>query len=137
MKDQYDNECIPVILSDGKEATWTSTDQPKEISGLPAGTYYLVEKIAPKGYATAESILFTMGTDGKLTDKDGKSLADNKLVMHDKKIDEVKTGMDKVYKVVGICLFVVAVGASSYFYMNQKNHPKSSLKIRKRKIHKF
>lgn len=142
LDDQYTNECIPVILADGTEATWTSSDKPKTISGLPAGTYYLVEKIAPKGYSTAESIIFTMKTDGTLTDKDGKSLANNKLTMHDKKIQEVKTGMDKLYKVLIILLAVAVLGGISYYLIIKKNKPSTTPKtsrtpkIRKRKIHK-
>ena len=136
LDDQYTNECIPVILADGTEATWTSSDKPKTISGLPAGTYYLVEKIAPKGYSTAESIIFTMKTDGTLTDKDGKSLANNKLTMHDKKIQEVKTGMDKLYKVLIILLAVAILGGISYYLIIKKNKPSMTPKIRKRKIHK-
>lgn len=136
LDDQYTNECIPVILADGTEATWTSTDQPKVISGLPSGTYYLVEKIAPKGYSTAESIIFTMKSDGTLTDKDGKSLANNKLTMHDKKIQEVKTGMDKLYKVLAILLTVAVLGGVSYYFITKKNKPSMTQKIRKRKIHK-
>lgn len=136
LDDQYTNECIPVILADGTEATWTSTDQPKVISGLPSGTYYLVEKIAPKGYSTAESIIFTMKSDGTLTDKDGKSLANNKLTMHDKKIQEVKTGMDKLYKVLAILLTVAVLGGISYYFTIKKNKPSMTQKIRKRKIHK-
>ena len=142
LDDQYTNECIPVILADGTEATWTSSDKPKTISGLPAGTYYLVEKIAPKGYSTAESIIFTMKTDGTLTDKDGKSLANNKLTMHDKKIQEVKTGMDKLYKVLIILLAVAVLGGISYYLIIKKNKPSMTPKtsrtpkIRKRKIHK-
>lgn len=136
LDDQYTNECIPVILADGTEATWTSTDQPKVISGLPSGTYYLVEKIAPKGYSTAESIIFTMKSDGTLTDKDGKSLANNKLTMHDKKIQEVKTGMDKLYKVLAILLTVAVLGGVSYYLIIKKNKPSMTQKIRKRKIHK-
>lgn len=136
LDDQYTNECIPVILADGTEATWTSTDQPKVISGLPSGTYYLVEKIAPKGYSTAESIIFTMKSDGTLTDKNGKSLANNKLTMHDKKIQEVKTGMDKLYKVLAILLTVAVLGGVSYYFIIKKNKPSMTQKIRKRKIHK-
>ena len=136
LDDQYTNECIPVILADGTEATWTSSDKPKTISGLPAGTYYLVEKIAPKGYSTAESIIFTMKTDGTLTDKDGKSLANNKLTMHDKKIQEVKTGMDKLYKVLIILLAVAVLGGISYYLIIKKNKPSMTPKIRKRRIHK-
>lgn len=136
LDDQYTNECIPVILADGTEATWTSSDKPKTISGLPAGTYYLVEKIAPKGYSTAESIIFTMKSDGTLTDKNGKSLANNKLTMHDKKIQEVKTGMDKLYKVLIILLAVAVLGGISYYLIIKKNKPSMTPKIRKRKIHK-
>ncbi len=136
LDDQYTNECIPVILSDGKEATWTSTDKPKEISGLPAGTYYLVEKIAPKGYSTAESIIFTIKSDGTLTDKDGKSLANNKLVMQDKKIDELKTGMGRLYIVLTIFVVVIALGGTTYYFTIKKNQQLIPLKIRKRKIHK-
>ena len=136
LNDQYTDECIPVILADGTEATWTSSDKPKTISGLPAGTYYLVEKIAPKGYSTAESIIFTMKTDGTLTDKDGKSLTNNKLTMYDKKIQEVKTGMDKLYKVLIILLAVAVLGGISYYLIIKKNKPSMTPKIRKRKIHK-
>jgi hypothetical protein len=62
-------ECIPVVLSDGTEAVWTSTDKSHEIIGLPVGTYFLVEKLAPNGYSTAESIMFTLKSDGTLVDK--------------------------------------------------------------------
>ena len=47
-------------LKDGTKLTWVSTDKPHVIEGLVAGTYYLVEKIAPNNYSTAESILFTL-----------------------------------------------------------------------------
>ncbi len=136
LNDQYTDECIPVILADGTEATWTSSDKPKTISGLPAGTYYLVEKIAPKGYSTAESIIFTMKPDGTLTDKDGKSLTNNKLTMYDKKIQEVKTGMDKLYKVLIILLVVAVLGGISYYFIIKKNKLSITQKIRKRRIHK-
>lgn len=136
LDDQYTNECIPVILADGTEATWTSTNQPKVISGLPSGTYYLVEKTAPNGYSTAESIIFTMKSDGTLTDKNGKSLADNKLTMQDKKIQEVKTGMDKLYKVLVIFLIVILLGGVSYYLTIKKKGTAVPIKIRKRKIHK-
>lgn len=135
--DKDTDECIPIILSDGTEATWTSTVQPKVISGLPAGTYYLVEKIAPKGYSTAESIIFTMKSNGTLTDKDGKSLSGNKLTMHDKKIEELKTGMDKLYKVLAIFLIVALLGGTSYYFIIKKNKSFVPIKIRKRKIHKM
>lgn len=136
LNDQYTDECIPVILADGTEATWTSSDKPKTISGLPAGTYYLVEKIAPKGYSTAESIIFTMKPDGTLTDKDGKNLTNNKLTMYDKKIQEVKTGMDKLYKVLIILLAVAVLGRISYYFIIKKNKLSITQKIRKRRIHK-
>lgn len=137
-KDKDSNECIPAILADGSTATWVSEDQPKVITGLPVGTYYLVEKIAPTDYATAESILFTLKSDGSLVDEDGKSLKDHKLIMHDKKIDEVKTGMLSVYLVGGFIILAGALGAGSYYYLNQKNG-KNIIKvdkIRKRKLHK-
>ena len=112
-------ECIPVVLSDGTEAVWTSTDKSHEIIGLPVGTYFLVEKLAPNGYSTAESIMFTLKSDGTLVDKDGKSLANNKIVMYDKKINDVKTGMLGLYITFCIIVFAAVGGASSYFLLKK------------------
>lgn len=143
--DKDTGECIPVKLTDGTPAQWISTDTPKEISGLPAGKYYLVEKIAPNGYSTAESIFFEMKSDGTLIDKDGKSLQDNKLVMKDITIKEVKTGDLPIIIIVVIGLG--AAGIVGYYYIKNKQATddsnresqiieKLTEKIRKRKIHK-
>lgn len=134
-----DGYCIPSTLADGTKAQWTSTDKPKTIKGLSAGTYYLVEKTAPKGYSTAESILFVMKSDGTLTDINGKSLANNKLVMYDAKIQDVKTGELPIVPIA--IVGIGAVGIGGYFYLKSiKALPvagkKISGKIRKRKIHK-
>ena len=142
LTDQYTGDCIEAVLADGTVATWVSTNEPKKIEGLPVGTYYLVEKIAPTDYTTAESILFTLKTDGTLADKDGNSLADNKLVMADKRIDELETGSLSTYMVLGILVVVVGLGAGSYYYLthskvnNSVTNKVVDKKIRRRKIHK-
>lgn len=140
LTDQYDNECIPAMLYDGSEATWVSTDKPKEIRGLRAGTYYLVEMIAPTDYSTAESILFTLEADGTLTDKDGNSLADKKLIMKDKPIKDVGTGEFSTYVVIISLIVAIALCFGSYYYLkfnqNVVTDNSKGVKIRKRKIHK-
>ena len=112
-----DGECVPALLYDGTEASWTSSDKPKVISGLPAGTYYLVEKAAPNGYSTSEAIVFKMNADGTLSDKDGKSLANNKIVMKDAPIKDVKTGMLPILLASIIALSSLAV---LYYYNSLK-----------------
>lgn len=132
--------CQPVVLADGSQAQWTSTDKPKTITGLGKGSYYLVERTAPSGYSTAESILFIMNEDGTLSDINGKSLANNKIVMKDKKMEEVKTGDLPIIPIV--ILGVIAIGGGIYFYYNlNKTTPSGTIKeisnkIRRRKIHK-
>lgn len=140
LKDQYTNECIEAILADGTVANWISTNESKNIVGLDAGTYYLVEKIAPRGYATSESIMFTLTSDGKLLDKDGNNLADNKLVMHDKLIEDLKTGSLSRYMIVVTIILMVVLGIGSYYYINKSNNKtgnngKHVSKVRGRKIH--
>ena len=134
-KNQQTDECIPAILADGNEATWVSAKEPKEIVGLTAGTYYLVERIAPKDYSTAESILFTLTADGKLVDKDGKSLKDNRLVMKDSKIGDPKTGSFPLFMVIFFVFVAGGLGVYTYYFLNTKNH--NFVKIRGRKIHKL
>ena len=54
-----------LVLTDSEEKEverWTSGDEPHFVN-LPAGTYTLTETMPPKGYATAESITFTVYTD--------------------------------------------------------------------------
>ena len=133
-------DCVPATLSDGTEATWTSGNEPKKISGLVAGTYYLVETTAPNGYTTAESIMFTMMNDGTIVDKDGKTIKDNKLVMKDRSIADVKTG--RSIFVIAVIVAVLSVGLGTYYYSKTTGGTLAAGignindKIRKRKIHK-
>lgn len=122
--DKESGECIPVTLSDGTDAVWTSTDKPKIITGLPDGTYYLVEQTAPNGYSTTEAILFKMNKDGTLTDENGKSLKDNKLVMKDSKIGEVKTGILPI--IISGVIGLGAIGGIVYAY---KRNAKGVVKV--------
>lgn len=116
-------DCSVVSLADGTPATWTSTKEPYKIKGLGAGTYYLVENIAPTNYTTAESILFTVAEDGSLLDANGKSLKDNKLVMTDELIKESKTGDLSIFGIITICLACLSTGIVCYKYSN-KNYNK-------------
>ena len=117
--DMYTGDCVPVTLRNGTAAQWVSGSTPHTISGLPAGTYYLVEITAPKGYSTAESIKFVMNDDGTLSDGNGKSLANNKIVMKDKPIPDVKTG--DIITMVASMLFLIVIGFASYYFFDNKD----------------
>ena len=147
-KDKFSGECVSALLADGTAATWESGSEPKRIQGLPTGTYALVEKMAPNGYALSENVIFTLKADGSLTDKDGNSLTDNKLVMYDKAIREVKTGSLSLYIIIFTLILMTILGIGSYCYVNMVNSndetvgsnyantEKKGTKVRQRKIHK-
>ena len=126
--------CDTPTLADGSDASWESKDTPHEISGLPSGTYALVEITAPNGYEVAETIFFKMNDNGVLTDVDGNPLSDNKIVMHDKPINEVKTGDKYIITIIAIALSCLIIGVGMYCYSN-KNKFNGNGKIRKRKIY--
>lgn len=129
------DDCGGIALADGTLAEWISTDKPHEIIGLAAGSYYLVEKQAPDGYSTAEAVLFILNEDGTLVDKDGNSLKDNKLVMYDEKIEEVKTGSLSFYIICSIFIIEIGAGLGSCYYMNKTGNDMKFL-FRRRGISK-
>lgn len=72
------------ISKSGKnDAEWTSVEGKTHEVQLAAGTYTLEETTAPNGYKTAESIVFTVGSDGSVT-VNGKD-QNGKIVMKDEK----------------------------------------------------
>lgn len=113
-------DCVPDLLADGTEASWTSGNEPHDIIGLAAGTYYLIETTAPNGYVKAESILFTLKEDGTLTDVNGKPLANNKLVMYDDfaHVPYTLANIPFVILMFGIVFTLISLGGYFWLYKN-------------------
>ena len=66
--------------------TFTSGSAPAVITGLPAGSYRMIEDAAPAGYKKASSIDFSIRVfaDGSYTvTRGGRPLADNTVIMED------------------------------------------------------
>ena len=103
---------------DGQELTWKSTTEQKKFH-LAAGTYYLSEKIAPKGYELSETVLeFTVTSDGKV--KMDKKDVDNNLIVYTNtpEAEEVKTGSFLIYIIV---IGTIATGLITYFVMRKEH----------------
>ena len=103
---------------DGQELTWKSTTEQKKFH-LAAGTYYLSEKIAPKGYELSETVLeFTVTSDGKV--KMDKKDVDNNLIVYTNTptAEEVKTGSFLIYIIV---IGTIATGLITYFVMRKEH----------------
>ncbi|MBQ7008993.1 MAG: hypothetical protein IJN05_07235, partial [Ruminococcus sp.] len=58
---------------------WETNGYETIINGLPTGEYTLTEITAPFGYEIAESINFTIGSDGKLTGAEKVEMVDAKV----------------------------------------------------------
>lgn len=77
---------LTITDQSGKEVEkWTSTNTKHNVQLVP-GTYTLTEYAAPGNYEKAESITFTVDSNGKVT-IDGKEVS--KVVMKDEKIHDV------------------------------------------------
>lgn len=73
--------------SEDTDFSWVSGDTPCAVTGLPAGTYWLLETVAPEGYKVADPIQFTLADNGQLYNgaeiKGENKLESNKLTMTD------------------------------------------------------
>ena len=82
-----------IVSVDGKELKWTSSDAPKEITGLKIGEEYtLRETVAPDGYTLATDIAFTIKEDGTVDTAAGTTTdaAGNVTVLVEDALTQVK-----------------------------------------------
>lgn len=101
----------------GNLLEWTSSESAKVIN-LVAGTYTLVEIIAPEGYELSEATIeFTVTDEGKVL-VDGKEVKDNLIIFENTPEPEtVPTGSAVLYIV--ITLGAVALGVATYFIIKK------------------
>ena len=115
LKDREGNYLV-ITLNDETETEWISDGNTKSIDGLPSGTYFLVEKVAPAGYAESTPIQFSIDNNGVLYDKDGKVIENNKLIVKDNILINQPTGSS----IAMIIIIMVVAGAGIYLYKENK-----------------
>ena len=79
------------FVASSSQVSWTSTDKPAVLEGLPDGVYIMHEDDAPLGYNVAEDIKFML-VNNVLCDENGNPVDSIKM------IDEIKTGTGKFTK---------------------------------------
>ena len=78
-----------VVELNGAKLEWTSTDEPKEIEGLPAGTYVMHENAAPAGFDVATDITFIINPDGSVK-VDGVQTSNGTVEMTDRQTPKIE-----------------------------------------------
>lgn len=115
LKDREGNYLV-MTLFDESEAQWQTDGNTKGIDGLPAGTYFLVEMVAPNGYSESTPIQFTLSDNGILYDADGKQIENNKLIVKDYVLINQPTGSSIILLA---CVMAIA-GFGIYYYKKNR-----------------
>lgn len=107
-----DGKIVKYCGKDGNsECKWVSTDKPYEIKGLPIGTYYLIETIAPEGYVLSnEKIEFIVTDEAKVVKVEMK----NEL-----EVEVPNTLSSRSALLLTIAMFDIALGIGIVTYVKK------------------
>lgn len=101
-------------LEKNSECKWVSTEKPYEIEGLPNGTYYLVETIAPKGFVLSkEKVKFTI---------DGKTAISYVQMTNELEVEVPDTLSSRSTLLVVISMFDIALGIGIINYVKKNKY---------------
>lgn len=82
-----DNNTDLTLTDNGDGIYWVSGEEPKNIVGLPYGSYTLQETAAPNGYSYSEEITFKINSDGKVVDQETGTDLNGTVVMKDYRVE--------------------------------------------------
>lgn len=107
-----DGKIVKYCGKDGNsECKWVSTDKSYEIKGLPIGTYYLIETIAPEGYVLSnEKIEFIVTDEAKVVKVEMK----NEL-----EVEVPNTLSSRSALLLTIAMFDIALGIGIVTYVKK------------------
>ena len=96
------------------ECKWVSTEESYVVEGLPNGTYYLVETIAPKGFVlNKEKVKFTV---------DGKTAISYVQMTNELEVEVPDTLSSRSVLLVAISMFDIALGIGIINYVKKNKY---------------